>query len=47
MGIEEKDLLVLSEVIISCVRDKKLDADSKNKVEKIAKKLKTVKYVIK
>lgn len=46
MGIEEKDLLVLSEIIISCVMDKKLDLELKNKVGKIAKKLKTVKYVL-
>lgn len=46
LGIKESDLLVLSEIIIACVLEKKIGKDFKDRVKKIAKKLTTIKYVL-
>lgn len=47
LGIKESDLLLLSEMIISCVCGAKIEKGLKNKVENIAKKLTTTRYVLK
>jgi len=46
LGITKKDLSMLSGIIISCVNNKNIDKNIKNKVRALAKKLNSVHYVI-
>jgi glycine/serine hydroxymethyltransferase len=46
LGIKRGDLLLLSEIIVSCVNKNKIKINLENKVKKIAKKLTTVHYVL-
>src|SRR4030042_2577671 len=46
LGITKKDLLMLSGIIISCVNNKKINKNTKNKVRVLAKKLNSVHYAI-
>lgn len=47
LGIKNKDLEILADVIISCVVGNQTEKNLKNKIEKIARKLTTTHYVLK
>lgn len=45
-GVTDDDLVILSEIVISCVHEEKINKSLRVKVEKMAKKLFTPKYVL-
>jgi glycine/serine hydroxymethyltransferase len=46
LGVTRKDLLLLSKIIISCVNNKKINKNTKNKLRALARKLNSVHYTI-
>jgi len=46
LGLKEKDLKVLSEIIISCINESDTEKNLKNKVKNLAKKLTIVDYIL-
>jgi glycine hydroxymethyltransferase len=46
LGLQNKDLKVLSEIIISCIKSSKSNSSLKSKVEVLAKKLYGIQYVL-
>jgi glycine hydroxymethyltransferase len=45
LGLQNKDINILSKIIISCVKGKMINSHLKFKVKKIAKRLTTIHYV--
>ncbi|MFA6353318.1 MAG: hypothetical protein WCW93_00040 [Candidatus Paceibacterota bacterium] len=46
LGLKESDLILLSQIIISCVSKTKIESSLKNKVKNLAKKLTKIHYVL-
>lgn len=46
LGLKDKDLILLSEIIISCINESKGEKNLKNQVKNLAKKLTKIHYVL-
>ena len=46
LGLQNKDISILSKIIISCVKEKRINSHLKFKVKNIAKRLTTIHYVL-
>jgi glycine hydroxymethyltransferase len=46
LGLKNKDLQILSEVIIACVKEKEMNLKFKDRVKSLAKKLTKIYYVL-
>ena len=46
LGLKNKDLQILSEIIIACVKEKEISIKFKNQVKSLARRLNNIKYIL-